>query len=352
MIEIDGSLGEGGGSIVRISAALSALTSKPFHIFNIRSNRPKGGLAAQHMNAVKSVALISNAQTTGLDVGSTQMKFRPGDLNGGDFDIDVKTAGGIGLILQAFMIVSPFAGEKSHIQITGGTDNQWAPSVDYIKNVTLPILEKMGYKAKIELLKRGHYPKGGGKAIGQIYPIKKLNPINLLNAEIDEIKGISHATNLPLHVAERQARAAEYVLKKTGHDIDIEIEHSTTGLSPGSGIVVWTQGNTRLGGSSIGKRGKTAEIVGQEAAKSLLNSLKSNSALDEHMGDQIIPYMALAGNSEVKISKLTMHTLTNLNIVDKFITREFEVYENNKKLDFYNLSKDLIRNSPVLIKSN
>jgi RNA 3'-terminal phosphate cyclase (ATP) len=351
LIEIDGSFGEGGGSIVRISTALSALTSKPFHIFDIRANRPKKGLAAQHMNSAKAVAQISNAKIKGLQMGSSELEFFPGNLKEGNFQLDVKTAGSIGLILQSFMIIAPFASKPSKIHISGGTDIRWAPSIDYIKNVTLPVLEKMGYKANICLIKRGHYPKGGGEVKAEIFPLKKLNPINISKSEIDSIKGISHASNLPLHVAQRQASSAEKILKKTGYDVDIEIEHSSNNAGPGSGIVLWAQGNTRLGGSSIGKPGKPAEIVGEEAAKNLITNLKTNSALDEHMGDQIIPYMAIAGNSTLKVSSLTMHTMTNLNLVEKFLSTEFEVVYNGNLVDFHNLEKNLKLVGPVIIKS-
>lgn len=352
LIEIDGSFGEGGGSIVRISTALSALTSRPFHIYNIRANRPKVGLAAQHLNSVKSVVKISNANTSGLEIGSCDMEFFPGELKGGNFDINVKTAGSIGLILQSFMIIAPFVSKPSKIQITGGTDIPWAPSVDYIIHVTLPLLEKMGYKANINIIKRGHYPKGGGEVKAEILPLKKLYPINILNSEIDSIKGISHASNLPIHVAHRQASSAEKILKKTGYDIDIKIEHSSNNLGPGSGIVLWAQGNTRLGGSDIGRPGKPAELVGTKAAQNLLFNLKTNSALDEHMGDQIIPYMAIAGNSKVKVSKLTPHTITNLNVVEKFLNKKFEVTHNREIIDYHNLEKmNYEYLSPAIIKS-
>jgi RNA 3'-terminal phosphate cyclase (ATP) len=351
MIEIDGSWGEGGGSIVRISTALSALVSKPIHIYNIRAKRSKNGMAAQHINSVKSVGQISNAAIDGLCLGSSEFDFYPGELKSGNFHLDVKTAGSIGLILQSFMIIAPFASKSSKIQITGGTDIRWAPSIDYIKNVTLPVLEKMGYRANIDLIKRGHYPKGGGEVKAEIFPLKKLDSINLLKPEIDSIKGISHASNLPIHVAERQAASAEKILKKTGYDVDIEIEHSSNNSGPGSGIVLWAQGNTRLGGSSIGKPGKYAEIVGKEAADELLNSLEKNSILDEHMADQIIPYMAIARNSEVKVSKLSSHALTNLNVVQKFLSTEFEVSCNGNTIDFHDLENKFEVLGPVIIKS-
>jgi RNA 3'-terminal phosphate cyclase (ATP) len=44
MLNIDGSLGEGGGQILRTALALSMVTGKPFRIEKIRAGRPKPGL--------------------------------------------------------------------------------------------------------------------------------------------------------------------------------------------------------------------------------------------------------------------------------------------------------------------
>ena len=141
MIEIDGSYGEGGGAILRITTALSALTSQPVHITNIRSGRPKPGLMPQHLNAVKVVAMLTNATVQGLELGSTELFFNPGAMSGGDFNLDIGTAGSITLILQAFMIPAAFADGPSTIKVTGGTDVRWSPSIDYLEHVSLPILK-------------------------------------------------------------------------------------------------------------------------------------------------------------------------------------------------------------------
>src|SRR5579871_6726280 len=48
-IPIDGSMGEGGGQILRTSLSLSLITGKPFRIENIRAKREKPGLLRQHL---------------------------------------------------------------------------------------------------------------------------------------------------------------------------------------------------------------------------------------------------------------------------------------------------------------
>lgn len=328
MIEIDGSYGEGGGAIIRISAALSALTSNSIHIKDIRANRPKPGLMPQHLNAIKAVALLSRTKCDKLKIGSNEIFFKPEFLEGGNFEIDIKTAGSITLVLQAFMIPAMFAKKQANITIKGGTDVRWSPPIDYLQNVMLPILKSIGYDAKMDLIRRGHYPRGGGIVKVTINHVKKLKPFSFLDLEIDKIKGISHAVKLPEHVAIRQAESAEKVLKANGFDAEIEIEHSEDTVGPGSGIVLWTEGKSRVGGSSIGERGVRAEKVGQKAADELLYHISKDAAFDRYMGDQIIPYMAIAGNSKIKTAELTNHAVTNVYTVKKIMNKKFNVIGN------------------------
>lgn len=325
MIDIDGSLGEGGGAILRIATALSAVTSKPININNIRSKRPKPGLMPQHLYAVKAVADLCNAEVSGLEIGSTELSFHPSTIKAGNYKIDIKTAGSITLILQAFMIPAAFADGPVKITIIGGTDVRWSPSVDYLRYVTLPILKLMGYNADIELVRRGHYPRGGGILEVKIFPVSELIPINILKQHFNSINCISHAVKLPEHVAVRQANAAQKTLKRAGYDVNIEIEHSNNSLGPGSGIFLWTDGAVPVSGSSIGEPGKKAEDIGAEAANQILYHISKRAAIDRYMGDQIIPYLAIAGNSTINTAELTQHALTNIQITQRFIKRKINV---------------------------
>lgn len=325
MIEMDGSYGEGGGSILRISTALSAVTSQPLHITNIRSGRPKPGLMPQHLNAIKAVADLSSASVNGLELGSTEIYFYPGSLKGGNYLIDIKTAGSITLILQAFMIPAVFADKKVNITVIGGTDVRWSPSVDFLENITLPVLRLMGYTARSNLIQRGHFPRGGGILELEIEPVNELKPLNISKLKFDFIKGVSHAVNLPVHVAERQARSAEKILLKEGYQSKIEIKTTNTALGAGSGILLWTDGLTPVSGSSIGEPGKKAEEVGSEAAKQILYHISRGSALDRFMCNQIVPYMALAGKSCIKTAELTKHATTNIHIAEMFINKKFHI---------------------------
>ncbi len=326
-VQIDGSYGEGGGQILRTSVALSVITGKPVKIFNIRANRPNPGLRPQHLHGILALKELSNAKVKGAEVGSTVLEFIPGKAEPKHVRVPIKTAGSITLVLQTLLPAMAFTGGS--FEITGGTDVPWSPPVDYLKNVTLFALEKMGLKVELEIKRRGHYPKGGGLVTGRVEPWEEMKPLMAVEwGRIERFGGISHATNLPAHVAERQARAAKERLEEL-YSVPVEIGTEVSrSLGPGSGIVVWAETDSlRLGGDALGKRGKPAEVVGREAADELLGQLAPKKAVDRFLGDQLIPFLAFAGG-EIGVAEITNHLVTNVWVVEQFLGKTFEVEGN------------------------
>ncbi len=332
-IEIDGSMGEGGGAVLRTALALGAVNRMPVWIHHIRAKRKKPGLQPQHLKGVEALATVTGARVRGMELNSTELFFEPSETRGGKYKFDIGTAGSTTLILQILMPALAFASEPAEVEIRGGTDNPFAPPVDFLKHVTLPIIFKLGYRVEVECLQRGHYPRGGGRIRARTFPVEKLQAIHLTEAgKVLRIAGISHCVKLPPHVGTRQARAAKLTLLKAGYNAKISIEtydpSSDPHLGPGSGITIWaeTESGAILGSSSLGKPGKPAERVGREAASSLVAQLKTGFAVDRYLTDQLIPYIALAeGRSEIWSTELTTHTLTNVELVEKILGVKFEI---------------------------
>jgi len=334
IIEIDGSIGEGGGQVLRTAIALSALSMKPVKIYNIRAKRPNPGLRPQHMEGVRALATLTRAKVEGLKPGSTTLTFHPKTRASGKIKVNIGTAGSISLVLQAILPALAFSPEKTEIEITGGTDVKWSPPIDYIKHVFLPHLTRMGYHVEVHVLRRGHYPKGGGKVRVIAKPVRKINPIRAVElGEIVKIEGISHCVRLPRHVAERQANAARSFLEKAGFtNVNIGVEwykpEEDRHLGPGSGIVLWASSNRGaiLGSDALGERGKRAENVGVEAARKLVSEISKRAPIDRHLGDMLPPYMAIAsGLSEILVTELTLHAETNIAIIEKILGVKFQV---------------------------
>lgn len=334
VIEIDGSVGEGGGQVVRTSVALAALLGKDIHIFNVRAKRRPPGFRPQHIVGVRAVARLSQAHVEDLMVSSTELTFKPRTRLSGEFSFEIGTAGSIPLVLQALMPSAAFSPGPVKISLGGGTDVRWSPPIDYMKYVVVPVLARLGYRANLTVLRRGHYPRGGGKVVVEVKPVRKLTPVVLTEfGEVERVRGLSHCVRLPRHVAERQANTAVKILEEAGYeDVSVEREWYSPSedphLGPGSGVVLYaeTTSGAVLGADALGERGKPAEVVGREAAEKLLKELISGMPVDHHMGDMLIPYMAVVdGVSTVGVSEVTMHLLTNVEITEQITGVNFDV---------------------------
>ena len=329
MIEIDGTLGEGGGQVLRTALSLSAVLGKPVKIYNIRKKRARPGLRPQHLVGLQLVEKISNGKSEGARIDSMSVQFFPGSLRGISLTANVGTAGAVTLVVQTVLLPLLFAPEPSRIKIIGGTDTDMAPTFDYMNALLLRFVREIGGDVKATLLRRGFYPAGGGAILLEVKPLKRpLSTIRFLQRSKDlTISGVSVVGGLPKDIARRQADSARRTLEKHGLEADIKVEYRSRSevLSPGTSITLWTE-EDYIGASSLGTKGVPAEVVGKRAANYLLRELDSLAPVDRHMGDQMIPFLALAdGTSEYFTSQLTLHAYTNLLLIEKIAGASFEI---------------------------
>jgi RNA 3'-terminal phosphate cyclase (ATP) len=326
---IDGSIGEGGGQVLRTAIALSAILQKGIRIINIRKERPRPGLGIQHVKSMEIARDMTGARATGIYPGSTEAIFIPGPIKAGDYTIRMGTAGSITLALQSILPIAAYAPGPVTLDITGGTDVKWSPSYDYFENVTLPALAMFGFRVESRLISRGYFPVGNGRAVVRASPAR-LRGLDLTEPVGDRISGVSASSRLPSHVGARQAKAANDYLRSHGYeagDIKLDVRN---GASTGSSITLF---KGYIGGSALGERGKSAEKVGQEAASYIVEEQKSGAAVDVHLADQLVIYMALAaGPSSMTVRKVTGHTSAGILVARQMLGRDFEVIE--KKVTF------------------
>ncbi|MAF43396.1 MAG: RNA 3'-phosphate cyclase [Parcubacteria group bacterium] len=332
MIEIDGSFGEAGGQILRTASALSAVTKKPCRIFNIRHGRINPGLMPQHLLGIQALSQFCSGRLEGDELGSEEIKFFPGEDCKDRVLIKIETAGSITLALQ-FLIPSALLAKKS-VKISfdgGGTDTFFSPTIDYFQHVFLKVLEKLGGKINMNIIKRGYYPEGGAKIEVEVFP-SKLKGLDLIERnDLKKILAFSGASQFlkQKKVAERQLQGVREILGKLKLPIEEKIEYFPT-ENPGSQIALAAIfENTVIGTDNLGKLGKRAEEIGKEAALQLLKEERSGACLDKHMADQILPYLALAGGkSSVTVSEITNHLKTNIWVIEKFLGKKFDIKDN------------------------
>ncbi|MEM2940199.1 MAG: RNA 3'-terminal phosphate cyclase [Thermoproteota archaeon] len=334
-LEIDGSMGEGGGQVLRTAVALSALLRKPIRVFNIRAKRSNPGLRPQHLAAVKTVALLTGAKTEGLEVGSRQIVFTPGEANVSNIVLDVGTAGSVPLVLQALMPVLAFSPRESSLVLKGGTNNPRAPPIDYIKEVLAKALEAMGYMVGISVERRGFYPRGGGIVHFKSKPVEFLKPFSLTEfPRLKSIRILVYSARLPKHVGERIARsAASEISRRLRIEPSVEYEFMTgeernAPLDPGCGIIIvgTLENNIVFASSALGERGKPSERVGGEAALEFVRQVELKAPADRNLADQLVVYAALAkGVSALRTSEVTLHALTTIRLMELFLPVRFQV---------------------------
>lgn len=326
-IVIDGSVGEGGGQIFRTSLTLSLLTKKPLRIHNIRSKRASPGLKQQHLTALKAAAEISNAQVEGDFPGSQEVLFVPGEIKPGKYSFKIPTAGSTALVLQTIFMPLSVASRTSHVSINGGTHVPWSPPYHYLEWQWLPWMERIGYPGKIELHQCGYYPAGGGRLSCAISPAESIKPVQVTGrGKLIQIRGISAASNLPRDIPNRQRLR---FVSRLGSSYPLNDIRSAVLSGQGKGTfltVLLEFEKTTACFSSLGEKAKRAEKVADELVKKVEEYMSGPGCVDAYLPDQLlIPLSFANGQSSIQTPKITLHLMTNAEIIEQFLPVRFSI---------------------------
>lgn len=295
----------------------------------IRLRRPKPGLRPQHLTVVRALAAISQAAVDGDALDSTEITFVPRTLRAGDFRFDVETvsssAGSVSLVFQALLLALSRARDRSRVVLLGGTHVPWSPPVHYLQEVFLPALGAAGPAAAVRLVRWGYYPAGGGEIAAVIEPAEAPGGISPPPIRGEErIVGLSAVSRLPRSIALRQERRALDRLAASSLTAEIAIEEDSTARSPGTLLFLFLRG--RAGFSALGRPGLRAEAVADQAVEPLLSYLASGAAVDTHLADQLLPFMALSpAPSELSCPALSSHLRTVAWVVEQFLPGRVEL---------------------------
>lgn len=333
-VEIDGSYGEGGGQILRTALSLSALTGKPFGMTGIRAARSKPGLMPQHLAGVLAMADVCNANVDGGKIASTEISFEPGGpAQPGDYNVDVAevahggSAGSVTLLLQSLLVPLALAPGPSKLSLQGGTHVAWSPSFDFIVEVLLPVLSRMGVSATASLVSWGFFPKGGGRISVEIQPCEQLLPLTLTErGELKLIHGRAVVCNLKSHIAVRMINRARNLLSTMEAPVKIDPER-VKGKSAGAVLFLRAEyENITVGFTALGEPRKPSDKVAEEACAELTAHDENGAPCTPHLADQLLLPAALAGGrSEIRTSRITQHLMTNAHVIGQFLTARIEI---------------------------
>lgn len=339
MIILDGSYGEGGGQMLRTALLLSLLTDQPFRIEEIRAGRPNPGLKAQHLHIIQALQQMSDARVEGDTLGSATVTFWPGQLRGGDYFVDIRTAGAIPLVLQTLLPVACFVGAPVTVTITGGTDVRGAMTIAFWQEVILPFLMPYAKSLSIEVLRHGYFPAGGGKVRLTVNPYfdqqtwstrcPEFPSLAIMErGDVQQIRLISTAAKQlrEQRVATRQAAAFSGLVAKPFPETTIL---NTQARSPGSSLTAIAEcTHSRLGADALGARGKPSEAVGREAAQQLQKELEAGYAVDVHTADNLMIWAAIFEGAYT-FAVQSGHIATNGWVINHFLPDRLTVTENS-----------------------
>lgn len=323
MIEIDGSVGEGGGQILRSALSLSMITGQPFRLMNIRAGRSKPGLLRQHLVAVQAAAQICKARTTPVALGATTLEFEPGPIRSGDFRFAIGSAGSSTLVLQTVLPALLHADAPSSVHVTGGTHNAMAPPVHFLQRAYGRVLAAMGADVAFELLRFGFFPAGGGAVRATVQPCRRLRPFELLQRG-ERTAGFAESFIAGVHVG-----VAQRELERIGSGMgwsgkQLRIGGLPAGQGPGNALLLTLEHEhvTEVF-ASFGEKSVMAETVAKRLLNEVRAYLKSDAAVGAHLADQLMLPMALAGGGAFTTSEVTQHALTNADVIARFLPVRF-----------------------------
>jgi RNA 3'-terminal phosphate cyclase (ATP) len=327
-VDIDGSYGEGGGQVLRTALTLSTLTGRPVRITEIRAGRSKPGLAPQHLTGLLALGEVCDAAVEGAKIGSTEVVFEPSSpAKSGDYTFDVSdvahggSAGSATLILQALLLPLALAPGPSKLTVKGGTHVPWSPPFDFISEVYLPLLSRMGVTASCRLVAWGFYPAGGGRISVEIEPADGISAIDLTErGALRNVQGRAVACNLKSHIAVRMINRSRNLLAGLDAPCTITPER-VKGKGPGASLFLRAEyENLIVGFSALGAPRKPSEKVAEEACAELSEYDESGATAPPHLADQLLLPSALAsGSSRLHTSRVTRHLLTNAHVIREFL---------------------------------
>ena len=322
---LDASRGEGGGQVLRTALSLSVALGRPVRLHRVRARRPRPGLQPQHLTVVRALAAISDAQVAGDALDSTEVTFVPRALRGGDYDFDIgairSSAGSVSLLFQALLLPLTRAARPSRLRLRGGTHVPWSPPVSYLTAVFLPALAAIGVRADLVLRRWGWHPAGGGEVEAAITPEGAWRPLEWERAGAPALEGLSAVSRLPRSIAERQRARALERLAAVGRSAAITLVEDRSALGPGTLLMLTATGaSARAGFTALGRRGVRAEAVADEAVDPLLAFLAGGAAVDDHLADQLVPFLALVdARSAFTCPRVSSHLRTVAWVVEQML---------------------------------
>ncbi len=304
------------------------LTQRPLHMTNIRAGRAKPGLRRQHLACVDAAARLCNATVRGATLGSQHLDFEPQAITTNELDVDIGTAGSTTLVVQTVLVPAIAAGHALRLTVKGGTHNPMAPPFEFLDRVYAPLLRAMGADLTLRLDRHG-FAVGGHANVeaddhrrGQLtieIRASHLHPIRLLEATpITSRHATAILARLPTHVADRELGI---VCERLGWSRAECETRDVQGGGPANVLMLEVEqaSGARELVTVHGEKGLRAETVAERACDELAAFVAANVPVGEHLADQLLLPLAVAGGGAFRAAPLSLHATTNIDTIRAFL---------------------------------
>ncbi len=245
----------------------------------------------------------------------------------GKYRFAIGTAGATSLLLHTvYLPLAWKTGQPSELTLEGGTHVSTSPSFHFLDTTWRAYLEVLGLPLKLKLVRPGFYPRGGGQVEVAIQPVEQLRSVHIISrGRIKSVSGFAAVAGLPDHIARRMIRRVTVRLRERNLGPQLAVEEWEGG--PGVVLAVsFDSSPVPTMFSALGARGKPAEAVADELLAEIEAWLDADAPVDPHSADQIVLPLALAqGPSEIRVTNITRHLLTNIDVIQHFLEREISV---------------------------
>ncbi len=322
MIELDGAAG--GGQLLRTALSLSLCTGTGFTMERIRARRSKPGLMRQHLTAVNAAAQVGRARVEGAQIGATRLRFAPDKPQPGDFHFAIGSAGSTTLVMQTLLPALWQCDAPSRLRLEGGTHNPLAPSADFLADSFLPVLARFGVEATLRLERHGFYPAGGGVLCADVQPCARLRQLVLDDrGELQAISATALVSALPADVGRRELAVTAQRLGLAEDALRLHVVRPA--LGPGNVLLVQVRHAHHVETfAGYGERGLPAETVASRVCDRVRAYLDSGACVGEHLADQLLLPMALAGGGAFTTPPPSEHLRSNAALIEKFLPVEID----------------------------
>lgn len=319
---MDGSLGEGGGQILRTSLSLCAALRRPVCVINIRAGRPQPGLSAQHVASARAAAAACGGALTGDAIGSTSVTLRPGAAASPPqrlrLRLDIGSAGSTLLVLATLLPALLRGGAGADVELLGGSHAAMAPSFDFFAICLAPLLARIGCDVAVSLLRHGFYPAGGGVLTARIEPLIEARPLVLL--ERGAARGVRaeaiFAGRVPPRVAEAEAAIVASELGWRGTVAVRRVEAAGDGNAL---TLVADFEHAAHAAVALGERGVPAVAVARRACAAMAGYLAVRAPVGEHLADQLLLPLVLGAGGVFRATAASAHLVTNCAVINEIL---------------------------------